>query len=159
MAGDSAGANLCTAVMLDAGDQGGAMPDAALLFYGVFSPDLDSPSYRRFAEGFGLTRAMMSRFWDFYAPDTAARQVPLLCPVEASDEQLGRLPPLYLNAAGLDPLLCDSTALSARLSQAGVDHELRIHPGVHHGFMQMSLRLPEAQVAIEAAAAFLDARA
>ena len=155
IAGDSAGANLAMAVMLDAIKAGARTPDLALLFYGVFSNDLDSPSYRRFADGFGLTQAGMTRFWDYYVPNPAARADPLVAAVHASDDLLNRLPPVYLNAAGLDPLLCDTLDFAKRLNEAGVTHELVVHEGVHHGFMQMSLRLTEAQRAIDLAAAFL----
>ncbi len=155
VAGDSAGANLAAAVALHEVAEGRRVPDAALLFYGAFAADLDTPSYRRFAEGFGLTRAGMARFWDWYAPPGVDRRDPRLAPLEAPEAHVARLPPLFLNAAGLDPLLSDTLRFAGRLDAAGVPHELAIHEGVHHGFMQMSLHLPEARAAIRRAAGFL----
>ncbi len=38
-------------------------------------------------------------------------------------------------------------------------HRFAIHEGLHHGFMQMSLRLPEARAAIRQAAAFFTEQA
>ena len=67
------------------------------------------------------------------------------------------LPPIYLNAAGLDCLRDDSVALAQRLSQAGVPHQFRLVPGVTHGFMQMSGELPEALAAFNDATAFVAA--
>lgn len=155
VAGDSAGANLALAVTLDAIAAERRKPDLALLFYGAYAAGVDSPSMRRFADGFGLTRAGMARFWDWYVPSgDPARADPRVSPLHAPDAAIARLPPVFLNAAGLDPLLCDTVDLARRLDAAGVPHRLAIHEGVHHGFMQMSLRLPEARAAIRAAAAF-----
>jgi acetyl esterase len=153
VSGDSAGANLAIAVALNESEQGRPPPDLGLLFYGIYSADLASPSYMRFAEGYGLTRERMRKFWDWYAPPQV-RSDPLLSPVEATQAQLGELPPLYLNAAGLDPLLSDSLVLIEKLEAAGVDYAFDLHEGLHHGFMLMSPRLPAADSAIEQAAAF-----
>ena len=157
VAGDSAGANLALAVILAEIHEERRKPDLGLLFYGVYGADLDTPSYARFAEGFGLTRAGMRRFWDWYAPPGGAlsRDDFRLCPLAAAEADLARLPPLFLNAAGLDPLLCDTIAMARRIEAANVPHRLVLHQGVHHGFMQMSLRLPEARTAIREAAAFV----
>jgi acetyl esterase len=158
IAGDSAGANLALAAMLREMEIDRRIPDLALLFYGVYSADLDSPSYLRFAEGYGLTRAAMAGFWDMYAPGGAGpgslRHDALVSPVEASEAALARLPPLYLCAAGLDPLLFDTIGLAERLDAAGATYELTIHEGVQHGFMQHTARLEEARRAFRLAGAF-----
>ncbi len=155
IAGDSAGANLALAVTLHMTTTGGRRPDCGLLFYGAFEAGTESPSYDRFAEGFGLTRAGMARFWDWYVPPgSAARRDPRVSPLRASEADIARLPPLFLNAAGLDPLLCDTVAMARRIEAAGVTHHLDIADGLHHGFMQMGLRLPAARDAIRQAATF-----
>jgi len=150
IAGDSAGANLSLTAML-AGLT--PMPDTALLFYGVFGADFESPSYRVFAETSGLTRAKMIRFFDWYVPESE-RDNPLVSPLCASDEALKALPPLYLNAAGIDPLLSDAERLSARLKSLGRDDPFDLYEGVLHGFMQMTVALPVAREAHQAAGAF-----
>lgn len=155
VAGDSAGANLAMALMLAAARDGTAMPGAALLFYGAYQAGGTDPSFSRFAEGFGLTRVAMSRFWQMYAAEAALREDPLASALQAPDAWLRQLPALFLNAAGLDPLLSDTLALVKRLQLIGVNPRFALHPGVHHGFMQMSLRLPEAQLAITQAGRFL----
>lgn len=158
VAGDSAGANLALALALRQIEAGQIGPDAALLFYGVFAADLDSPSYLRFAEGFGLTRARMARFWKWYAPDLNEGERaadPQLQPLRASEGMLARLPRLYFNAAGLDPLLCDTLALLRRLDDAGVEYSFDLFEGVHHGFMQMTGFLEDAREATRRAGRFL----
>ncbi len=94
VAGDSAGANLALAVTLAEIHDGGRRPDAALLFYGAYGADPDTPSSRRFAEGFGLTRSAMMRFWDWYAPP-GTRSDFRICPIAASEADVARLPPVH----------------------------------------------------------------
>ncbi len=155
--GDSAGANLALALTLREQDLRRPAPQAALLFYAIYSDDLDSPSYQRFATGYGLTRELMQRCFTYYAPDEgpdAARHDPLVSPIHASEAALARLPPLFLNAASLDVLLCDTLDFARRLDAVGASYELALHEGVHHGFMQFSAYLEEARRAIMLAGNF-----
>lgn len=158
ISGDSAGANLAVATSLSEIRAGRQQADCLLLFYGVYNCDFDTPSYQRFASGHGLMRAGMEKFLDMYAPGgsgpDALRYDPLISPALASEALLARLPPIYLNAAGMDPLLCDSVNLARRLEEAGVVYDINVHPGVHHGFMQITERLGEARRAYDLAAAF-----
>ncbi len=92
-----------------------------------------------------MMRWYWSNFLGPYPADAApAACAPLFAPLEG-------LPPLYLNAAGLDPLLDDTTILSSRLASAGVRHTLDIWPGVVHGFLRLARGLPVAREAIAAA--------
>lgn len=155
LAGDSAGANLAVAAMLH---DGAAGISGALLFYGVYDADFDSESYRFFAEGPGLTRGKMQRYWNWYVADAALRNDPLVAPQKAGDDALRGLPPLHLVAAGIDPLLSDSIAFADRLAELGRAERLHIVPGVVHGFLQMSLLLPEARAVLADAGAFIRAQ-
>lgn len=157
IAGDSAGANLALAGLLRILEEGGEPPICALLFYGVFGADFSTRSYTEFADGPGLTRAKMRRFWDWYAPGNV-RHLPSVAPLKADDAQLSALPPLYLNAAGLDPLRSDAEALAERLRDLGRDDGFDLFHGVVHGFMQMASVLPEAQSAFDKAGAFFKER-
>lgn len=156
-AGDSAGANLALALALREQARGGAAPDALILLYGAFGADFETRSYRRFAEGFGLTRQRMINFFRWYAP-TPDLADPFLVPLAADDAALSRLPPVYLNAASLDPLLSDTLALTARLEALGHPHRLALHRGLHHGFHTMSARLPQARAAARLVGAWMGQR-
>lgn len=145
VAGDSAGANL--AVALSFGLPAADRPKTALLFYGVFDADFGSPSYVEIADGPGLTRDKMRRYWDWYAPGAGREEDPCLTPARAPDEMLAALPPLYLNAAEIDPLRSDTERMAARLRAIGRTDPFDLMPGVVHGFMQMSLWLPQARSA------------
>ena len=158
ISGDSAGANLSVATMLHEIRAGRRRADCSLLFYGVYGCDFDTPSYQRFASGHGLMRSGMEKFLDMYAPGgsgpDAPRYDPFISPVLASEALLARLPPIYLAAAGMDPLLCDSVNFAQRLQQVGVAYDITVHEGVHHGFMQITERLSEARRAYELAGRF-----
>jgi acetyl esterase len=153
LAGDSAGAGLCVSAMLH--EAGRLRADVALLFYGVYAADFATPSYRVFADGPGLTRAKMQRYWSFYLADKAARRTPLVSPLLAEDAALAALPPLHLMAAGVDPLLSDTLNFEARLAALGRTERTTIVPGVVHGFLQMSNELPQAREALGRAADFV----
>ncbi|SEK27874.1 alpha/beta hydrolase [Pacificibacter marinus] len=148
LSGDSAGANLAMGVMLDSGPK----PDCGLLFYGVYDTDFASPSYIDAAQGPGLTRDKMCRYWDWYA-DAAQRLAPQVAPMRASDAALMALPQLYLNAAEIDPLRSDTERLFARLSKLGRKDRFHLHGGVVHGFLQMTTVLEEARLALGSAGA------
>lgn len=155
IAGDSAGANLAVALMLHELSHGRRVPDMGLLFYGVYGADFDTLSYRQCANGPGLTRAKMMRYWDWYAPAGIVRSDPLVAPICAGDDILFDLPPLYLNAAEIDPLRSENEAFHARLRKLGRTDIFRLHEGVVHGFMQMTTRLAAARAAIaEAGSAY-----
>lgn len=158
IAGDSAGANLAMAVMLRLMEFGEELPAQGLLFYGVFDDDFNAPSYVEFAKGFRLTRAMMRRFWDWYAHRDLRHRADVV-PMKARESQLQKLPPLYLNAAGLDPLRSEAEAMAARLQGLGRDDTFDLVEGVVHGFMQMGSVLPEARETFERVGAVFRARA
>ncbi|MEM8570686.1 MAG: alpha/beta hydrolase [Pseudomonadota bacterium] len=159
VAGDSAGANLSLALMLRLIAEGAQLPVCALLFYGVYGADFTTPSYLDCADGPGLTRDKMRRFWDWYVPESA-RDDPLAAPLLADDAALSALPPLYLNAAEIDPLRSESEILASRLRAFGRDDPFDLVDGVVHGFMQMGNALPEAREAFsQAGVAFKRIRA
>lgn len=156
LAGDSAGANLAFAALLHEMRAGRPVDAAgALLFYGNYDADFESPSFRFFADGPGLTRAKMQRYWRFYVGDRDMRGDALACPVFATQEELAALPPLHLMAAGVDPLLSDTLVLERRLVAAGRSERAKIVPGVVHGFLQMTNDLPQAREALHRAGRFV----
>jgi acetyl esterase len=153
-AGDSAGANLAMALALREQARSAPSADALILLYGAFGADFETRSYRRFSEGYGLTRQRMINFFRWYAP-TPDLADPCLVPLVASDAALALLPPIYLNAASLDPLLSDTLALVARLEGIGHPHRFALHRGLHHGFHTMSARLAQAREAARLVGAWM----
>ncbi|KUF11545.1 alpha/beta hydrolase [Pseudoponticoccus marisrubri] len=149
LAGASAGGNLALATALSAPE----VPLAALLlFYPVTDDDFDSDSYRRHAEGFGLTRARMQALFAAYDPGGRHRQDPRVVPLRGD---LSRLPPVGLFAAERDVLADDSRKLAAALAAAGVPHHLHVEPGVTHGFINRGRLIPAADACLSRAARWL----
>lgn len=151
ISGDSAGANLALAAIMHEQKTGRSLPSGALLLYGTFDADFNTESYRRFADGPGLTLGKMQRYWDWYCADHQARRNPLAAPLQADDDALRALPPLYLMAAGVDPLLSDTLRLAERLKAVGREDPLSVVPGVTHGFLQNTNELAAAREALKAA--------
>ena len=150
LGGDSAGANLALAALLRSRS---SAVRTAILFYGCYAPEFDTPSHRRNGGGaFGLTTSRMRWYWGNHLGRETIATTSLAAPGRAA---LEGVPPLYLNAAGLDPLLDDTLGFASRLAAAGVRYRLDVFPGVVHGFLQMSRDLAPARKALETAAHYL----
>jgi acetyl esterase len=149
--GDSAGANLALAAACALRDAGGQSLQALLLYYGVFSADMGSGSWQRLGSGaFGLSASQMEWIWTQYLGEGGNRTDWRAAPLAAS---MHGLPPVFLHAAGLDPLQDDSEALRAKLAAAGVPATLTVHAGVPHGFIRSGPLLRAARAAVDAGAA------
>ena len=154
VAGDSAGANLALGALVARRDSGGPLPRTAALFYGCFAPIFETDSHKRNGDGsFLLSTASMQWYWRNFLGALHDAPPPAAAPLNAD---LAGLPPLYLNAAALDPLLDDTLLMCGRLAAAGVRYRFDLWPGVVHGFLRFAGALPAARDAIAAAAAYLD---
>jgi acetyl esterase len=150
LSGTSAGANLALAAAISAELD---PLTGLLLFYGVFGADLETASYRRFADGrYGLPRERMAHYFDLYDPAGNRGTDPLIQPLLAD---LDGLPPTWLLAAGLDVLRDDTLALHEKLVDAGVPVTLRFEPGTVHGFINRGRVVRAARQSLAAAAGFL----
>jgi len=134
--GDSAGGTLATGVCLMARDRNGPAIAMQLLIYPVTDATMESASYRDNADGYLLSRTMMSWFWDHYCPDLALRADPLASPITAED--LSGLPPALVMTAEFDPLRDEGEAYAERLKDAGVAVEVRRFDGLVHGFFSQA---------------------
>jgi acetyl esterase len=152
LGGDSAGANLALATCLQLGLEERAAVKLQLLYYGAFGL-LDSVSMRAYgSEVDDLIKADLDRY----------RAYLIRGPADLSDIRLNclsgdlrGLPPAFIAASDLDPLLDDSRALAMLLGEAGVAHELIIYEGVLHGFLHLSRMVAKATQALDAGAAAL----
>jgi acetyl esterase/lipase len=136
VAGDSAGGNLATVISRLARDDGVAGPAMQALLYPVVDPSAQRPSRDAFADGFLLTKADIEWLERQYLPRAADREdarVALLCA-----DDLSGLPPAYIATAGFDPLRDEGVAYAEALRNAGVTVSLRRHPGLLHGFANMT---------------------
>lgn len=151
-AGDSGGANLALAATLWLRDHGGPAVSSLLLYYGLFGLR-DSVSRRLYGGAWdGLAPQDLDAYLAAYTRGPQDLASPYL---DCLSADLGHgVPPTYLVASALDPLLDDSRALAALLAAHGVEHRLRVVDGVLHGFLHHSRMLPEAREVLAEGAAF-----
>ena len=150
VAGDSAGGNLAAVAALRLR---GELPlRLQALIYPITDSGLDTPSYREFASGHGLSAASMRRFWDLYL-DGADGRHPDVSPLQAPD--LRGVAPAYVLTAEEDVLRDEGEAYAARLREAGVPAELVRWPGTIHGFFRWLAVAGAAREAIDAVGAAL----
>jgi acetyl esterase/lipase len=134
--GDSAGGNMAGVVSLLAKAAGGPLPAMQLLIYPPTDAAGDLPSRHLFREGFLLTKADMDEWQHHYLPPGTDAADPRASILLAPD--LSGLPPAYVATAGFDPLRDEGEAYALRMRAAGVQVALRRHPGLIHGFANMT---------------------
>ncbi|MEO8814652.1 MAG: alpha/beta hydrolase [Mycobacterium sp.] len=134
--GDSAGANLATAVALRARDDGGPTPALQWLLYPITDCTAQTRSRTLFGDGFLLTKHDIDWFTAQYVGSSEldpadSRVSPLL----AGD--LAGLPPALIALAGFDPLHDEGERFAAALRTAGNIVDLRVMRSLTHGFINL----------------------
>jgi len=122
ISGFSAGATLAMTTLLRLRDRGVPAFGCGVLQFGTYDLSARTPAGRLIADEF---------FLDAYAGAAPDRTHPDLSPVYAD---LAGLPPVLVVVGTDDVLLEDNLAMTARLSAAGVDVDLRVYPASPHGF-------------------------
>lgn len=151
--GDSAGGNLATVVAGLAAERGGPAVSAQVLAYPITDANLDTLSYREFAEGPLLTRELMSWFWDHYLPEREKRSDQLASPLRSTS--LAGAPPAFILTAENDPLRDEGEAYADALRGAGVAVTLRRYDGQIHGFLTMVGMFDGTEAALQDIDAFI----
>ena len=143
VAGDSAGAFLATYAARQANEIVPGLVKAQLLLYPAVHPRLDTPSYRQFENGPGLTREDMRWFWSTFlaAPVTLdgagdrwlsdprvnlVASIPDHAPADA-----------IVMVAGIDPLRDEGIEYARFLELHGGDVELIEAKDMTHGFARL----------------------
>jgi acetyl esterase len=134
--GDSAGANLAAVVALMARDQGRPTLRLQSLIYPVADYTLSTPSYQKFATGYGvLTRDAMLWFQKHYLRSPADAEDWHASPIKAAS--LAGVAPAIVVTAECDVLHDEGQNYAEALRRAGVAVEYREFPGMIHGFFGM----------------------
>jgi len=115
--GDSAGGNLAAVVAWRLRDEGRPLA-CQLLLYPATSALQDTPSYREFASGYGLTAEDMAWFWSQYLASGGDPRDPNASPLLVGDAT--GLPPGIVVSAEADVLRDEAEAYADRLRVAGV---------------------------------------
>jgi acetyl esterase len=151
VAGDSAGGNLAAVVALMSRSGDAPRIAAQLLIYPNTDATQTTDSYRRYADGFGLTAAAMKWFRDHYVR-TAADIVDWKVSPSLAESVVGAAP-AFIASAGHDILVDEGMAYAKRLREGGVRVIPRHWPGQIHGFVSMGKFIPAARQAIQEAVA------
>jgi acetyl esterase len=138
--GDSAGGNLAAVLCLLTRDRRGPAIQKQLLLYPVTSPNCDTDSHHKFAEGYFLTREQMQWFWQHYLGDATDAKTPYVDLLEAD---LTDLPPAVIITAEYDPLSDEGKFYADNLKAAGNTVEHHCVPGQIHGFCSFSDYIPQ----------------
>jgi acetyl esterase/lipase len=155
VAADSAGASLVLAALMQARDEGMAMPAACALF----SPMVDQTGsaasmVEKAGEDLVVTRQGRLASSSHYIGDTA-RWEPRLSPLFGN---LAGLPPLLIQVGTAEALLDDAVSLSRRAMLANVEVRLEGWSRMQHVWHMYASVLDEAGDALDAAGAFIAAR-
>lgn len=142
IAGDSAGGNLSTALVLKLKQEQMPLPAAVA----VFSPWLDmectGESLVFNAEKEALAPSAMLQFISkMYVGEQTSAKDPLANPLYGD---YSGFPPLNISVGGFEALLSDSTRLAERAKMAGVDVTLEVSEGMQHVYHFMAGNAPEA---------------
>jgi acetyl esterase/lipase len=127
LSGDSSGAGLALAMMVELRDCGEAQPAAAVMLSGAFDATLSGGSIERNNGRDPMLSARELIDWrDTYL---SRPESPLLSPLFAA---LDKLPPSLLLAGGRDLWLSDSTRLADKLRKSGGDVQLKVWESMGH---------------------------
>lgn len=150
VAGDSAGGTLAAVCALAARDAGRALAMQVLITPGT-TAHADTPSHRRFANGFLLDAELVEWFFSQYI-DPDDRDDWRFAPLNA---ELDGVAPACVVLAECDPLVDEGIAYADRLRLAGVPVRLELVRGMTHDFIKMGRALPQAEQALDAIGAAL----
>ena len=149
--GDSAGGNLCTAVVLAAKDQGKPLPACVMPMSPWYDMEAVGESFTKNADNDRLVKKELSlNMSGMYIGDTPANN-PLVNPLYAD---FTGFPPTYMQVGGYESLLDDALRASESAKKAGVEIRCDVFPEMQHVFQFMAGNAPEADDAIQRLAAW-----
>lgn len=142
--GESAGGNLAANVSIMARNKHIMLPVHEVLIYPIAQADMNTESYKMYANAKPLNKAMMTWFTEKYLNSMIEAQDSRISLIKAD---LKGLPSTTIITAEIDPLHDDGVMLAAKLKAAGVKVNAKNYEGVTHEFFGMALLVPEAKAA------------
>lgn len=136
IAGDSAGANLSSAVSLISRNKNGLKITCQVLIYpstNIYK--LNSESWSYFANDFNISTEEMEKYISLYIPEKEDRKTPYASPLLA--DEFNGLPDTFVITAEIDPLRDEGEAYANKLSESGIQTKVIRINGVPHGFITM----------------------
>ena len=152
VAGDSCGGGLSTALPLALVKEGLPVPIASVSlspWYDLTTVEggtMDSNEKKDVLNTKPFVKTLASRYVD---GSGASKDDPLISPLFASDEDLGKMPPHWISVAGNDMLADHGTRMAERLKKAGVEVVVEVHEGMQHVMEFGAGKVPEADKSIK----------
>jgi len=150
VAGDSAGGNLSAYIAQETARADMTMPAFQLLLYPLVQfVDIRAKPMSFQEGGFFISPNLFDYFRDSYVERETDRMDKRVSPLFAPDEDFAGLAPAHLVLCGWDPLKDEGKAYASKLAAHGVPVTIKEHPGMVHGFMNMTAVSMAARKAIE----------
>ena len=143
--GESAGGALALATSIKARDEGLPLPVRQVLVYPIAGVDMETKSYRLYADAKPLNKAMMQWFVGHYLNGEQDKLDPRIDAIGQAN--LSDLPKTTIINAEVDPLCTDGELLAAKLKDVGVDVNHHVFYGATHEFFGMGAVVGEAKLA------------
>lgn len=154
VAGDSAGGHLAIDLALELARLGEAPPAALLLMSPLYDPTFGLSAGRERVRRDPMISAQRARtLVEHYTRGVDPAHERLRLAVRTSSP----LPPTLIQVGGAEMLVADAEQLAADLKAAGAECQLQVWPEQMHVFQAMPRLVPEADLAVTAAATFASA--
>jgi acetyl esterase len=138
VAGDSVGGNMATVMTIMSKRRNGLLINQQLLYYPVTDSNFETESYKKFAEGYFLTKEGMQWFWDQYTTNEKERSEITASPLKADSTDLQGLPPAMILTGEADVLRDEGEAYARKLREAGVEVTQARFQGIIHDFVMVN---------------------
>lgn len=149
VAGDSAGGNLSAYIAQTTNLQNMQAPAYQLLMYPLVQfVDIRTKKMTWQESGGFISASLFEFFRDSYIARHEDRMDPRVSPLFATEEAFRGLPPAHFVLCGWDPLKDEGRAYADKMASFGVPVTVREHPGMVHGFMNMTALSDPAKDAI-----------
>jgi len=132
--GNSVGGNMTAVTALKAKEKGGPKIKVHIMMWPVTDATFERESHKQFGENRFLTTPLMKWMWDLYTTDPNERKEIYASPLQASVEQLKRLPPALIQVAESDILRDEGEMYGRKLDEAGVNVTTIRYDGMIHDF-------------------------
>ena len=150
--GDSGGCAIILSMAQALRDRSQALPAALLMISPYVDITLSLPSVTQMAGRDPMVTAhALRRGGDSYRGDISASD-PRVSPLFGS---LRNLPPMLVQAGSEEILLDDARRLARYASEAGVEAQCHIYPGMWHNLQMFSAFIEDANLALDEIAAFI----
>jgi monoterpene epsilon-lactone hydrolase len=147
LGGESSGGGLALQALLSMKREGIRMPNAAFFLSPVTDwSGLDGESYTTRANLDPLVSLSQCQFTASQYVGDHPRDTPLFRPAEMD---LTGLPPMWIQVGDHEVLLSDAQRLARRATEAGVEVDFKVWPGLWHVFQGAARLVPEGQESIE----------